>query len=86
MKWNAWRKRLALPLLWGAGTLIVLAAVFGRWMDWTIPASACYLAAFALSGVPILFRAVQALRFQNRQHRTAGVHRGRGRVRDRRIQ
>ena len=64
MKWNAWRKRLALPLLWSAGALIVLAAVFGRWMDWTIPASACYLAAFALSGVPILFRAVQALRFK----------------------
>ena len=47
MKWNAWRKRLALPLLWSAGALIVLAAVFGRWMDWTIPASACYLAYFS---------------------------------------
>lgn len=64
MKRNAWLRGLSLPLLGSAGVLIVLAVVFSRTAGLETLSSACYIAAFGLSGVPILFRAIQALRFK----------------------
>ena len=61
---RGWLRRLALPFLWAAGLLIVLAAVLSRAGGSAAAAELCYLAAFALSGLPILARAAQALRFR----------------------
>lgn len=64
LKLNAWIKRFSIPLLWGAGILIALAIAFSRIFDIKTIANVCFIAAFALSGVPILLRAIQALRFK----------------------
>ena len=61
---NGWLRRLSLPLLWGAGVLIALAMVLSRTALPEGAAAGCYLAAFVLSGVPVLLRAVQALRLR----------------------
>ena len=63
-KLNRWMKRLFLPFLWGAGLLIVLAMIFSRIANLEVFGKVCYIIAFILSGVPILVRAVQALRFK----------------------
>lgn len=63
-KLNKWMKRFSLPFLWGAGILIVFAAIFSRIPGYEIPGDICYLAAFVLSGAPIVFRAIQALRYK----------------------
>ena len=63
-KLNRWRKRLSLPFLWGAGILIVLAMIFSRIANLEVFGKVCYIIAFILSGVPILIRAIQALRFK----------------------
>lgn len=63
-KLNRWMKRLSLPFLWGAGILIVLAMIFSRIANLEVLRKVCYIIAFILSGVPILVRAVQALRFK----------------------
>lgn len=64
LKLNAWIKRFSIPLLWGAGILIALAIAFSRIFGIKIVADVCFIAAFVLSGVPILLRAIQALRFK----------------------
>lgn len=64
LKLNAWIKRFSIPLLWGAGILIALATAFSHIFSVKIVADVCFIAAFVLSGVPILLRAVQALRFK----------------------
>ena len=64
LKLNAWIKRFSIPLLWGAGILIALATAFSHIFSFKIVADVCFIAAFVLSGVPILLRAVQALRFK----------------------
>lgn len=64
LKLNAWIKRFSIPLLWGAGILIALAIAFSRVFGIKIVADVCFVAAFVLSGVPILLRAIQALRFK----------------------
>ena len=64
LKLNAWIKRFSIPLLWSAGILIALAIAFSRIFGIKIVADVCFIAAFVLSGVPILLRAVQALRFK----------------------
>lgn len=64
LKLNAWIKRFLIPLLWGAGILIALAVAFSRIFGIKIIADVCFIAAFVLSGVPILLRAIQALRFK----------------------
>ena len=63
-KLNLWIKRLSVPFLWAAGGLILAAMVLSHIAGLTILANICYLAAFVLSGVPVLLRAVQALRFR----------------------
>lgn len=63
-KLNLWIRRYSLQFLWGAGILIVFAVLFSRVSGLTIPGNICYLAAFVLSGVPILIRAIQALRYK----------------------
>lgn len=63
-KLNRWMKRLSLPFLWGAGILIVLAMIFSRIANLEVLSKVCYIIAFILSGVPILVRAIQALRFK----------------------
>ncbi len=64
LKLNAWIKRFSIPLLWGAGILIALAVAFLHIFGIKIVADMCFTAAFVLSGVPILLRAIQALRFK----------------------
>lgn len=64
LKLNAWIKRFSIPLLWGAGILIALATAFSHVFGIKIVADVCFVAAFVLSGVPILLRAIQALRFK----------------------
>lgn len=64
LKLNAWIKRFSIPLLWGAGILIALATALSHIFSVKIVADVCFIAAFVLSGVPILLRAVQALRFK----------------------
>ena len=64
LKLNAWIKRFSIPLLWGAGILIALAIAFSRVFGIKIVADECFIAAFVLSGMPILLRAIQALRFK----------------------
>lgn len=64
LKLNAWIKRFSIPLLWGAGILIALATAFSHIFSVKIVADVCFIAAFVLSGVPILLRAVQALRLK----------------------
>lgn len=61
---NAWIKRFLIPLLWGAGILIALAIAFSHIFGIKIIADVCFVAAFVLSGMPILLRAIQALRFK----------------------
>lgn len=61
MKINQWMKRYSQFFLWGAGLLILLAAIFSHMTGLKLLGKVCYLAAFVLSGVPILFRAIQAL-------------------------
>lgn len=64
IKLNLWIKRFSLPFLWVSGILIVVAEVLSRFENLKIFGSVCYLAAFVLSGLPVLLRAVQALRFK----------------------
>lgn len=64
LKLNAWIKRFSIPLLWGAGILIALAIAFSHIFGIKIVADVCFIAAFVLSGMPILLRAIQALRFK----------------------
>ena len=64
LKLNAWIKRFLIPILWGAGILIALAVAFSHIFGIKIVADVCFVAAFVLSGVPILLRAIQALRFK----------------------
>lgn len=64
LKLNAWIKRFSIPLLWGAGILIALAIAFSHIFGIKIVADVCFVATFVLSGVPILLRAIQALRFK----------------------
>lgn len=64
LKLNAWIKRFSIPLLWGAGILIALAVAFSHIFGIKIVADVCFIAAFVLSGMPILLRAIQALRFK----------------------
>ena len=63
---NVWLKRLSVPFLWAAGGLILAAMVLSHIAGLTVLANSFYLAAFVLSGVPVLLRAVQALRFIDR--------------------
>ena len=63
-KLNMWVKRLSLPFLWAAGVLIVLAMALAHIADNERLADICYFAAFVLSGLPVLLRAIQALRFK----------------------
>lgn len=59
-----WIRRHSLQLLWGAGILIVFAVLCSRIFGLAILGNICYLVAFVLSGVPILLRAIQALRYK----------------------
>ena len=63
-KLNLWLKRHFLQFLWAAGILNLLAIVFSHMESFEMLANVLFLIAFALSGLPILFRAIQALRFK----------------------
>ncbi len=63
-KLNLWLKRYFLQLLWGAGILNIFAIVLSHMGNFEMLANVLFLIAFALSGLPILFRAIQALRFK----------------------
>lgn len=51
---NVWLKRLSVPFLWAAGGLILAAMVLSHIAGLTVLANSFYLAAFVLSGVPVL--------------------------------
>ncbi len=57
-------QKYSVPAMWAAGVLTILGLVFSRLPGWGAPATAVYLLATVLAGVPILFRAVQSLRFR----------------------
>ena len=63
-KLNLWLKRHFLQFLWAAGILNLAAIVFSHMGSFEMLANVLFLIAFALSGLPILFRAIQALRFK----------------------
>ena len=63
-KLNLWLKRHLLQFLWAAGILNLLAIVFSHMESFEMLANVLFLIAFVLSGLPILFRAIQALRFK----------------------
>ncbi|WP_455719584.1 heavy metal translocating P-type ATPase [Agathobacter sp.] len=63
-KLNMWLRQFSIQLLWGAGILIVIAMIFSHIAGLTIIGNICYIAAFALSGISILLRAIQALKFK----------------------
>lgn len=63
-KLNLWLKRHFLQFLWAASILNLLAIVFSHMESFEMLANVLFLIAFALSGLPILFRAIQALRFK----------------------
>lgn len=53
-----------MQFLWAAGILNLLAIVFSHMESFEMLANVLFLIAFVLSGLPILFRAIQALRFK----------------------
>ena len=63
-KLNLWLKRHLLQFLWATGILNLLAIVFSHMESFEMLANVLFLIAFVLSGLPILFRAIQALRFK----------------------
>ena len=63
-KLNLWLKRHFLQFLLAAGILNLAAIVFSHMGSFEMLANVLFLIAFALSGLPILFRAIQALRFK----------------------
>lgn len=63
-KLNLWLKRHFLQFLWAAGILNLAAIVFSHMESFEMLANVLFLIAFVLSGLPILFRAIQALRFK----------------------
>lgn len=57
-------QKYSVPAMWAAGVLTLLGLVFSKLPGWETPARALYILATVLAGVPILFRAVQSLRFR----------------------
>ena len=57
-------QKYTLPAMWGGGACTALALVLSRLPGLGTAASALYLLATVLCGVPILLRAVQSLRFK----------------------
>lgn len=57
-------QKYSVPAMWAAGVLTLLGLVLSRLPGWETPAAAAYILATVLAGVPILFRAVQSLRFR----------------------
>lgn len=57
-------QKYSVPAMWAAGVLTLLGLVFSKLSGWQVPATAAYLLATVLAGVPILLRAVQSLRFR----------------------
>ena len=64
MKLQKWMKKISIPAMWAAGALTVLGMVFARLPGGIGFSAAAYLLATVLAGGPILFRAVQSLRFR----------------------
>lgn len=63
-KLNLFFRRYSTPAMWAAGGLTLLALILSRLSLSDPLANALHIAAFLLAGSPILFRAVQGLRFQ----------------------
>lgn len=57
-------QKYSVPAMWAAGVLTLLGLVFSKLSGWETPARALYILATVLAGAPILFRAVQSLRFR----------------------
>ena len=64
MKLQRWIKKISIPAMWAAGALTVLGMILGRLPGCAGFSAAVYLLATVLAGGPILFRAVQSLRFR----------------------
>lgn len=57
-------QKYSVPAMWWSGGLTLLGFVCSRFPGWETPAAIAYILATVLAGVPILFRAVQSLRFR----------------------
>ncbi len=64
MKLQKWIQKISIPAMWAAGALMVLGMICARLPGGTGFSAAAYLLATVLAGGPILFRAVQSLRFR----------------------
>lgn len=64
MKINLWLRKYAVPGMWGAGGCIVAALLCAHLLEQSTAATIFFIVGFVLAGVPILFRAIQGLRFK----------------------
>ncbi len=63
-KLNQFFRRFSTPAMWVAGGLTLFAMIFARISLYNFLSNSLYIAAFILTGSPILFRAAQGLRFK----------------------
>ena len=63
-KLNQFFRRFSTPAMWVAGGLTLFAMIFARISPYNFLSNSLYIAAFILTGSPILFRAAQGLRFK----------------------
>ena len=64
MKINLWLRKYAVPGMWGAGGCIVAALLCAHLLGQSTAANVFFIVGFVLAGIPILFRAIQGLRFK----------------------
>lgn len=64
MKINLWIRKYGIPCMWSAGVCILVAMIASHVLAQKIPADVAFVIAFILAGIPIIFRAVQGLRFK----------------------
>lgn len=64
MKMNLWLRKYGIPCMWGAGGCIVAALLCAHLLGKETAANVFFIAGFVLAGIPVLFRAIQGLRFR----------------------
>lgn len=64
MKINLWLRKYGIPCMWGAGGCIVAALLCAHLLEKETAANVFFIAGFVLAGIPVLFRAIQGLRFR----------------------
>lgn len=64
LKFNKLIKKLSMPFMWISGCLIFIAIILSNILENKTFINLIYLTAFVLSGIPILVRAIQALKLK----------------------